>query len=138
MIPNTEDWMGWIAGVSAIIFIATLILIPIIVASIPPDYFSEPRRHPACLTQRYPILCILLLIIRNLIGLTFALMGIIMLVTPGQGVLTILVGLTLMNYPGKYRAERWLITQHSVWRFTNLLRHKAGKQPLVRPKLKNN
>ena len=133
MIMSKEEWMGWIAAASVITFIVTLILIPIIIVAIPADYFSSPRRHPAAWRKRFPLFCVLLLLVRNLAGLTFVLMGVIMLLTPGQGVLTILVGLMLMNYPGKYQAERWLITRHSVWRFTNWLRHKASAQPLVRP-----
>jgi len=44
---------------------------------------------------------------KNLLGVLLFMLGLIMLVTPGQGILTLLFGLMLMNFPGKYRVERW-------------------------------
>jgi hypothetical protein len=56
-----------------------------------------------------------------------------MLVTPGQGILTILVGLLLMNFPGKYRVERWLVTRPGVLRSLNRLRKRRGEPPFQVP-----
>ena len=44
-----------------------------------------------------------------------------MLVAPGQGLLTMVVGLLLVDFPGKYRLERWLVTRQQVWRSINWL-----------------
>ncbi len=59
--------------------------------------------------------------------------GIAMLVLPGQGVLTIVVGLVLMNFPGKYRLERWMATRRPIWKSLNWLRRKARRPELERP-----
>ena len=59
--------------------------------------------------------------------------GIAMLVLPGQGLLTIVVGIVLLNFPGKYRLERWLATRSPVWRSLNWLRRRAGRPELQRP-----
>ena len=56
-----------------------------------------------------------------------------MLVTPGQGVLTILAGLLLMNFPGKYRLERWLVMRPGVMRALNWLRARRGQTPFEIP-----
>ena len=58
-------------------------------------------------------------------------MGVVMLVTPGQGLATLLIGLMLMNFPGKYRLERWVVTRGPVLHTINRLRHRAGHAPLI-------
>ncbi|RME33433.1 MAG: hypothetical protein D6786_07715, partial [Gammaproteobacteria bacterium] len=63
----------------------------------------------------------------------FLLAGLIMLFTPGQGLLTMLVGLLLMNYPGKYRLERWLVTRPRVLETLNWIRARTGHPPLAAP-----
>jgi hypothetical protein len=50
-----------------------------------------------------------------------------MLVTPGQGILTLLIGLMLMNFPGKYHVERWLVMRPGVMRGMNWLRARRGQ-----------
>ena len=66
-------------------------------------------------------------------AVVLVLAGLIMLVVPGQGLLTLAVGLVLVDFPGKYRLERWLVTRPPVWRAINWLRKRAGREPLERP-----
>ena len=54
-----------------------------------------------------------------------------MLVLPGQGLLTLLVGFLLVDAPGKYRLERWLVSRKAVLRPINWLRRRKGRQPLI-------
>ena len=54
-----------------------------------------------------------------------------MLVLPGQGILTIIVGLVLMDFPGKYGAERWAVSRGPVLPAINWIRAKAGKPNLI-------
>jgi hypothetical protein len=54
-----------------------------------------------------------------------------MLVLPGQGLLTIIIGLVLMEFPGKYHAERWVINRPAVLAAINWIRLKAGKPKLA-------
>jgi hypothetical protein len=56
-----------------------------------------------------------------------------MLLVPGQGLLSIAVALVLLDFPGKYRFERWLATRPAVWRSLNWLRRRAGCKPLQTP-----
>jgi hypothetical protein len=53
-----------------------------------------------------------------------------MLLLPGQGLLTILVGILITEFPGKYRLARWIITRRRVLSAINWLRKRAGREPL--------
>ena len=54
-----------------------------------------------------------------------------MLFTPGQGILSILMGLSLLNVPGKRSMERRIVGNPVVLRTLNAVRARAGRQPLV-------
>jgi hypothetical protein len=54
-------------------------------------------------------------------------------VLPGQGLLTIVVGLLLIDFPGKYSLERRLAGQSHVFRMLNWIRRKHQCAPLVHP-----
>jgi hypothetical protein len=66
-----------------------------------------------------------------LIGCVLLLAGIAMLVLPGQGILTMLIGVSLMDIPGKRKLERRLIGRPAVLRTINKIRAKFGREPLV-------
>ncbi len=78
-------------------------------------------------------MAVLLGFAKNLLGGVLVVLGLVMLLTPGQGLLTLLIGLMLMNFPGKYRLERWLVTRPGVLRALNWLRARQGHQPLEAP-----
>lgn len=120
-----------VTGASAIMFIASLALIPLVVIRIPSDYFAHTRRHRTPWGQHHPALRALLLVSKNLVGGVVLLAGIAMLVLPGQGILTMLLGLMLLDIPGKYRFERWLVRQPGVWNSIAWLRRRAGRDPLL-------
>ena len=77
-----------------------------------------------------PLLWYIILVIKNVIGYSLILGGVMMLVLPGQGLFTIIIGLMLSNYPGKYSIERKFIAIPSVLRSINWLRKKSNKPPL--------
>jgi hypothetical protein len=56
-----------------------------------------------------------------------------MLVVPGQGLLSIAVALIVLDFPGKFRLERWLATRPPVWRSLNWLRKRFDRPPLEIP-----
>ena len=53
-----------------------------------------------------------------------------MLILPGQGLLTMMVGLLLLDFPGKFRFERWLISNALLLHSLNRLRRMGGQAPL--------
>ncbi len=72
---------------------------------------------------------------KNLLGLILLLAGLIMALplVPGPGVLTVLLGLALLDLPGKRRIERWLVARPSVFAALNKLRSKHNQVPLEAP-----
>ncbi len=130
-IGNHKTLIWWIAGVSVVVFVAALIVVPWLVVRIPSDYFRDKKRHPQPRAHRRSMLRWVLLIGKNLLGCLFVGAGIIMLVLPGQGMVTILIGLTLLNFPGKYRLVRWIVSRRPVLRSINRLRRRAGRPPLL-------
>jgi hypothetical protein len=56
-----------------------------------------------------------------------------MFVLPGQGILTMLIGISLTDFPGKFHVERWFIEKPAVFKALNWIRRRAKKPPLVNP-----
>jgi hypothetical protein len=130
-VINNETLMWWLAAVSVFCFVATLVLVPVLIIRIPADYFADTRRHRwDPWSHRHPAIRWGLLIGKNLLGYVIVLLGIAMLVLPGQGILTIVIGMILINFPGKYRLERWIMTRGPVLRAINAIRKRSGHAPL--------
>ena len=115
---------------SIAMFVIGLIAAPIIVSMIPADYFTYRDRPDIRFSQQHPVVRMTLIIGKNLLGAILLLAGIAMLVLPGQGIMTIVVGLVLLDFPGKYRLQGWLIRKRVVHRPINWLRVKRGREPL--------
>ena len=116
--------------VSVVGFIGTLIAIPLILVRLPPDYFdTRVPRH--WMKDHHPALRMIGLVVKNAVGAVFLLAGFAMLFLPGQGILTMLVGISLMNFPGKQQLEATLIGQPTVLSAINAMRKKFEKPPLV-------
>lgn len=130
-VQNNETTLLILGVLSILTFVGTLILVPVLVVRLPADYFAHRGKHRKPWLSVPPILRIFLLILKNILGLILLFAGLFMLVLPGQGILTILIGLTLLNFPGKFRFERWLVTREPVRRSVNWLRRRAGREPLV-------
>ena len=124
------QWLSVLAIGSVFSFMATLVAIPVIVVHIPENYFLHEKRRPYHRQNALPGIKLLLAIIKKIFGIVFVLAGIAMLVLPGQGLLTILIGLMLVNFPGKYGLERRLMRQKNVLRSVNWMRARANRPPL--------
>ena len=90
---------------------------------VPDDYFVRAPR-----ASSLPIK-----IVRDVLGVALIVVGIAMLVLPGQGVLTILVGLGLLDLPIKDRIIARILRQPKVHHAVDSLRRKAGKGSLIVP-----
>ena len=88
------------------------------------------RKKASKFKNTYPYLWIISLIVKNILGYSLVVGGIFMLVLPGQGIFTIVVGLMLSNYPGKYSIERRLISIPSIYKGINWLRKKSNQPPI--------
>ena len=127
-LSDYKIYLVWLGSLSFIIFIFSLLTIKWLVALIPSDYFI--KKNNSEFSSNYPIFWLVSIIIKNLVGYTLIVGGIIMLVLPGQGLFTIFVGLMLSNYPGKFYIERKFIAIPSVLRAINWLRKKSNTPPI--------
>ena len=123
-LSDYKIYLVWLGSLSFIIFIFSLLTIKWLVALIPSDYFI--KKNDSEFRSNYPIFWLVSIIIKNLVGYTLIVGGILMLVLPGQGLFTIFVGLMLSNYPGKFYIERKFIAIPSVLRAINWLRKKSN------------
>src|SRR5262245_28185786 len=115
---------------SVVGFIGSLIAIPLILVRLPPDYFdTRVPRH--WMKDHHPVLRVIGLVVKNAVGVVFLLAGFAMLFLPGQGILTMLVGISLMNFPGKHQLEAKLIGLPTVLSAINAMRNKFNKPPLI-------
>ena len=128
IILNYKNFILWLGSISFLVFIFSLISIKWLVALIPSDYFIENKRNKY--QSSYPLTWLLSIIIKNIVGYILIIGGILMLVLPGQGLFTIIIGLMLSNYPGKYFIERKFIAIPTVLKTINWLRKKSNKPPL--------
>ncbi|MFP4393558.1 MAG: PGPGW domain-containing protein [Desulfohalobiaceae bacterium] len=127
-----EKLFWWLTGISLALFAVFLVLGPWLVLHIPEDYFlGEKRSRRLPVGQHSKPIHLLLLAVKNVMGGILLVAGLAMLLLPGQGLLTILLGLSFMNFPGKFRIERWLISRGPVLRWINSFRRRKGRQDLM-------
>ena len=131
-VSANEAAAWWIGAISILTFIGTLVAIPLLIARIPADYFR--RRKQDRKPDDHPALRLIGLIVKNVAGAIFIVVGIAMLVLPGQGIITILIGLMLMSFPGKTALELWIIKQGPILKAINWMRGRAGKPALEIPR----
>ena len=111
-------------------FVASVITIPWILVRLPQDYFSEQRPR-TWLKDHHPVIRLIALVLKNLLGWILLLGGIAMLVLPGQGLLTILIGVSLMDFPGKRAIERKLVSRPLILQAINRVRQRFDRPPLL-------
>jgi ABC-type phosphate transport system permease subunit len=126
-------WRGLLIGllIFVVTFVVNLAIVSFILVKLPADHFSKnhgisfwSERHPAIRTTG--------IIGRNILGLLLVAVGILLSIpgVPGQGLLTILLGIMLLNFPGKRRLEQNLLSRPQILNTINRLRSKFGKQAL--------
>ena len=125
--------LGWVTTISVVTFFASLLLVPVIVARIPADYFDSRRRHEARLHRLHPVVYLVVRILKNLLAVLLIAGGLLMLVLPGQGLLTILIGIGISDFPGKYKLERRMVAVPGILGAINWIRGKARVEPLRPP-----
>ncbi len=126
----SSEWLVIFGTVSVMTFILSLLIVPVIVVRIPENYFSGSNKRSLPWDGVNPVFRWCLIALKNLAGFILLIMGILMLVLPGQGLLTILFGIALLDFPGKYKLERRLIGLPKVLSSINWVREKAHKKPL--------
>jgi len=131
-IHSHANLMWWLVAISALTFVTSVIAVPWMLVRIPARYFmSTKHEHPWA--DRHPLIRHSFVIGKNLLGIVFVVLGLAMLILPGQGILTILAGLVLLDFPGKHRVLLWTISRPAVLKSVNWIRGRAHHEPLVVP-----
>ncbi len=132
-IRNNSTVLWGLSTASLVMFAGTLAALPFIVARIPEDYFVRKDKASSHHRIRHPVLRHIYLVVKNLLGIIFIVTGIIMLFLPGQGLLTIMIGVLLTNFPGKHKLVLKIIGQQKILQTINWMRAKSNKRPLQIP-----
>ena len=107
-----------LAGVYAIVIFMAI-------ARMDADYFMRSEAARDSWRYRYTGLWLVIRVIKNLLG--------VLLVLPGQGILTILIGISLLEFPGKRRLELAIVKRPSIRRAIDRIRERSGTEPLNLP-----
>ena len=114
-------------SVSVASFIVSILFCTLVIAYLPSDYFLPKRRlrHIS-----HPILRIGFKCLKNLFAVILVIVGIIQIPLPGQGVLTILIGVIISDIPGKRKLERRIISSSVILATANSIRSRF-KRPML-------
>jgi hypothetical protein len=129
-LQENQTLLWWLTGLSALVFVGTLVAVPALIVRIPHDYFAHATRPPGRFATHHPALRLAALVAKNALGCLLVLVGIVLLVLPGQGLLTLLLGFLLLDFPGKYALEKRLIARPRVHAAVDWLRRRARREPL--------
>jgi hypothetical protein len=124
--------LGGKALVVLVLAVATSALGVLVVVWLPADHFSR-LPDPTSGWRRHRVLRWTVLVLKNLLGILVLPFGIVMALplVPGPGLVFILIGLSLLDFPGKRSLERRLLSLPAVFRFLNEVRHRFRRPPLV-------
>lgn len=125
---SNQEFMWWLFAGSIASLVLCLLLLPVVVVRLAPDYFVAPRKK---LMAGRSFGVWLWHIMKNLLGAIFVIIGVVLLLLPGQGLLTIFVGLLLLEFPGKRALELQIVKRPAILRMLNRMREKRGHAPFV-------
>ena len=92
---------------SLFIFFASILSLPWLVSKIPEDYFLKETSRFIFWRNQFPYTWPFIIIIKNATGVLMLISGLVMLVTPGQGIITIFIGMIMLDYPQINLQERF-------------------------------
>ncbi len=126
-------WQEVLLGVGLFVLTAAISLaeVAFILVKLPPNYFRDGHAR-GWWGDKSPWLRWLGILTKNLVGLLHVVIGVFLSLpgVPGQGLLTILVGVMLMDIPGMRGLERQLVGRPKVLAAVNRLRARHGRPPL--------
>ena len=129
---NEHAW--WLAILSGVLCVVSALVGFAILIKLPEDYFVRLEKSASAAGSRGHIR-VVLLVLKNLVGIGIILVGGIMSLplVPGPGLIMVVIGLSLTNFPGKRKLELKVLRTPSALGAVNWLRSKAGRAPLRMP-----
>src|SRR5690349_1169262 len=111
-------------------FLLNLGIVSFILVKLPKDHFKNDNSNRV--TGSNATIRVLKVIGKNVGGWLLIALGIVLSVpgVPGQGLLTILLGVMLVDFPGKHRLEHKLLSRPGIINTINRLRGRFGKPAL--------
>jgi hypothetical protein len=132
-LPFGLEWGGvlWGLGLFLLSFVISLVAIGVLVVFLPPKFFLDGHDRQLWV-DRHPAIRWTGIIAKNLLGVLLVLVGLGLSLPgiPGQGLLTVLVGIVLLDFPGKRRLERTIVGRRRVLAALNRLRARFHRPPL--------
>lgn len=127
-VSQNTSILAAVAALSLLLLTSSLLATPWVLARLPANYFSRP---PLVKPRSVRRLCTSVL--KTVLGTLMILTGIAMMFTPGPGLVCLVLGMALCEFPGKHHLLKQLIRRPSVFSTLNWLRRKASKPPFVLP-----
>ena len=118
-------------GTFALTFVLSLAVVAVVLVRLPATYFRD--QSVSLMATHHPVIRWCVLILKNILGLLLVALGLLLSLpgVPGQGLLTALIGVMLLDFPGKRRLERRLVSRPSLLAAINALRARFGRPALV-------
>lgn len=122
----------WAGLIFLVTLVGSLVVVSFVLVKLPPTYFQLSHTRDFWV-DRHPIMRWSGIIIKNILGFALVCLGVVLSLpgVPGQGVLTILLGVMLLDFPGKRRLEQKIVGRPKVLRAINNLRARFGRPPLM-------
>ena len=126
-------WRNVGLGVLAVVvtFVVATGIVSFVVVKLPATYF-HPEHDREVLKDKHPAIRWAGIIGKNLAGVILVVLGVVMSLPgiPGPGLVTILFGVMLVDFPGRRRLEHKLVSQPRVLKAINDLRKRFDKKPI--------
>jgi hypothetical protein len=132
-LSTSLTWQRTLIGL--LIFVATflvnLAVVSFILVKLPKDHFKRSHQTKFW-SGSHPYLHAAKIIGKNILGVLLVGLGIVLSIpgVPGQGLLTILLGIMLLDFPGRHSLERKLLNRAEIVKTINRLRGRFDKPPL--------
>lgn len=127
----TPEALGVVTAISVLLALVSIVMTPWALLRIPANYFQTPRPHLLERLKGSNARHATYLVAKNTLGVFLFIAGVLMLVLPGQGLLTLLISLILMDFPKKAKVERTLLQKTKVITLVNRLRRHYGRPELL-------
>lgn len=128
---SLADMFKLLGLLSLVTFVGSLIAVPWLIGRMRADYFLTHWQQVETRHRRHPALALVILLLRNGGGLVLIAAGLAMLFLPGQGLLTVLIGVCVMDFPGKRHLLDRLSQIPQIQKGLNWVRRQRGKEEFV-------
>ena len=138
-VVRLADWLPdltWRSvGLGVLIVVVTFVVatgvVSFVVVKLPATYF-HPDHDREVLKDKHPAIRWAGIIGKNLAGVILIVLGVVMSLPgiPGPGLVTILFGVMLVDFPGRRWLEHKIVSRPAVQKTINNLRERFGREPM--------